>query len=47
MLLRQPRMADHASSLRMKNAPARAGDGVEAVHDDITRMIITMPALAR
>src|SRR6202044_3463294 len=43
MLLHLPRMMDHGHEARVKNGPALAGHGAEAVCDAITRTIITMP----
>jgi IS30 family transposase len=43
MLLHLPRLAGHGEALRMKNGPALAGHGAEAVRDAITRTIITLP----
>jgi IS30 family transposase len=43
MLLHLPRLAGHADALRIKNGPALAGHGAEAVRDAITRTIITLP----
>jgi IS30 family transposase len=36
-------MAAYADSARIKNGPALAGHGAEAVRDAITRTIITLP----
>ncbi len=43
MLLHLPRLAGHGDGPRMKNGPALAGHGAEAVRDAITRTIITLP----
>jgi IS30 family transposase len=43
MLLHLPRMAEHGSGARVKNGPALAGHGAEAVRDAITRTIATLP----
>jgi IS30 family transposase len=43
MLLHLPRLAGHGKTPRMKNGPALAGHGAEAVRDAITRTIITLP----
>lgn len=43
MLLHLPRLAGHGEAPRMKNGPALAGHGAEAVRDAITRSIITLP----
>ena len=43
MLLHLPRMAEHGSGARVKNGPALAGHGAEAVRDAITRTITTLP----
>jgi IS30 family transposase len=43
MLLHLPRMPGHGDAPRMKNGPALAGHGAEAVRDAITRTIITLP----
>ena len=43
MLLHLPRMADHGSTPRVKNGPALAGHGAEAVRDAIVRTIVTLP----
>ena len=47
MLLHLPRMAEHGSGPRVKNGPALAGHGAEAVRDAIARTITTLPALLR
>ena len=44
MLLHLPRMAEHGSGARVKNGPALAGHGAEAVRDAIMRTITTLPA---
>src|SRR3954464_1083834 len=43
LLLHLPRMAGHGHEARVKNGPALAGHGAEAVRDAITRSIITLP----
>ena len=40
-------MAAYADSARIKNGPALAGHGAEAVRDAITRTIITLPEQVR
>lgn len=47
MLLHLPRLAGHGDVPRMKNGPALAGHGAEAVRDAITRTIITLPQKLR
>jgi IS30 family transposase len=47
LLLHLPRMAGHGTGLRMKNGPALAGHGAEAVRDAIARTITTLPAQLR
>jgi IS30 family transposase len=47
LLLHLPRMADYGRNARMKNGPALAGHGADAVRDAITRTIITLPAQLR
>ena len=47
MLLHLPRMADHGLGARMKNGPALAGHGAEAVRDSITGMITNLPEQLR
>jgi transposase, IS30 family len=47
LLLHLPRMAGHSPGVRMKNGPALAGHGAEAVRDAIARTIITLPAQLR
>jgi len=47
MLLHLPPMPGHASGQRVKNGPALAGHGAEAVRDAITRMITTLPEQLR
>ena len=42
MLLHLPRMADHGAGPRIKNGPALAGHGAEAVRDAIARTIIIL-----
>ncbi len=43
MLLHLPPMPGHASGPRVKNGPALAGHGAEAVREAITRTITTLP----
>jgi len=43
MLLHLPRRRGHGEAPRIKNGPALAGHGAEAVRDAITRTIITLP----
>ena len=47
MLLHLPPMPGHASGPRVKNGPALAGHGAEAVRDAITRTITTLPEQLR
>jgi IS30 family transposase len=47
MLLHLPRILEHGFGPRMKNGPALAGHGAEAVRDAIARTIITLPELLR
>ena len=47
MLLHLPRMAGYDQEARVKNGPAFAGHGAEAVRDAITRAISTMPEQLR
>jgi IS30 family transposase len=47
LLLHLPRMAGHGSGVRVKNGPALAGHGAEAVRDAIARTIATLPAQLR
>jgi IS30 family transposase len=47
MLLHLPRMEGHGAGLSIKNGPALAGHGAEAVRDAITRTITTLPAELR
>ncbi len=47
MLLHLPRIAGHGCGLRVKNGPALAGHGGEAVRDPITRTITTSPEQLR
>jgi IS30 family transposase len=47
MLLHLPRMTGHSHEARVKNGPALAGHGAEAVRDAITRTIITLPKQLR
>ena len=43
LLLHLPRMPDYGHNARVKNGPALAGHGADAVRDAITRTIITLP----
>jgi IS30 family transposase len=43
MLLHLPRMEGHGAGTRLKNGPALAGHGAEAVRDEIARLIATLP----
>jgi IS30 family transposase len=47
LLLHLPRMSDHGHKARVKNGPALAGHGAEAVCDAITRSITTLPEQLR
>jgi IS30 family transposase len=47
LLLHLPRMADYGHQARVKNGPALAGHGAEAVCDVVTRAIITLPEQLR
>ena len=47
MLLHLPPMTGHDSEPRVKNGPALAGHGAEAVRDAIARTITTLPAQLR
>ena len=47
LLLHLPRMAGHGPGARVKNGPALAGHGAEAVRDAIARTITTLPAQLR
>jgi IS30 family transposase len=47
LLLHLPRMTGHGQEARVKNGPALAGHGAEAVRDAITRTIITLPEQLR
>jgi IS30 family transposase len=47
LLLHLPRMMGHGQEARVKNGPALAGHGAEAVRDAITRSIITLPEQLR
>ena len=47
MLLHLPRMEGHGEGPRIKNGPALAGHGAEAVRDEIARVITTLPELLR
>jgi IS30 family transposase len=47
ILLHLRRMAGHGPGLRVKNGPALAGHGAEAVRDAITRTITTLPEQLR
>lgn len=42
MLLHLPRLPGHGSEQRVKNRPALAGHGAEAVRDAIARTIVTL-----
>ncbi len=43
MLLHLPRQEGHGSTPRIKNGPALAGHGAEAVRDAIARTIVALP----
>src|SRR4029453_13021151 len=47
ILLHLPRMAGHGCGVRVKNGPALAGHGAEAVRDAITRAITPLPEQLR
>src|SRR3712207_2604077 len=47
MLLHLPRMPGHGTGDRVKNGPALAGHGAEAVRDAITRTIANLPEQRR
>ena len=47
LLLHLPRLTGHGHEARVKNGPALAGDGAEAVRDAITRTIVTLPEQLR
>jgi IS30 family transposase len=47
LLLHLPRMTGYGLAARVKNGPALAGHGAEAVRDAITRSIITLPEQLR
>jgi IS30 family transposase len=47
MLLRLPPMEGHGMAPRVKNGPALAGHGAEAVRDAIAETILTLPAQLR
>ena len=47
LLLPLPPMIGHGQEARVKNGPALAGHGAEAVRDAIARTIITLPAELR
>jgi len=47
LLLHLPRMAGHGDGPRVKNGPALAGHGAEAVRDAIARVIMTLPEQLR
>jgi IS30 family transposase len=47
LLLHLPRMAGHGPGVRVKNGPALAGHGAEAVRGAIARSITTLPAQLR
>jgi IS30 family transposase len=43
ILLHLPRMPAHGEGVRVKNGPALAGHGAEAVRDAIVRSVVTLP----
>jgi IS30 family transposase len=47
MLLHLPRMGGHGDQARVKNGPALAGHGAEAVRDAIATSILTLPEQLR
>ncbi len=47
MLLHLPRMEGHGETARVKNGPALAGHGAEAVRDAISRTIVRLPEQLR
>lgn len=47
MLLHLPRMTEHGAEPRVKNGPALAGHGAEAVRDSIAATITTLPEQLR
>ena len=47
LLLHLPRMMGHGNEPRVKNGPALAGHGAEAVRDAITRTIVSLPEQLR
>ena len=47
LLLHLPPMSGHGQEARVKNGPALAGHGAEAMRDAITRAIITLPEALR
>ena len=47
LLLHLPRMPGYGRTARVKNGPALAGHGADAVRDAITRTIITLPEQLR
>ena len=47
LLLHLPRMTGHGHEARVKNGPALAGHGAEAVRDAITRTLLTLPEQLR
>src|ERR1700741_2141648 len=47
MLLHLPWMAEHGVDVRVKNGPALAGHGAEAVSDSITGTITSLPEQLR
>jgi len=47
MLLHLPRMEGHGEEARVKNGPALAGHGAEAVRDEIAKVIATLPEQLR
>jgi IS30 family transposase len=46
LLLHLPRMTGHGHEARVKNGPALAGHGAEAVRDAITRTILCLSSSA-
>ena len=47
LLLHLPRMPGYGHAARVKNGPALAGHGADAVRDAVTRTIITLPEQLR
>ena len=47
MLLHLPRMPEHGTDARVKNGPALAGHGAEAVRDSIAGTMANLPAQLR